>query len=1294
MGTQDSSTVNAGDNVLASQYNDLRADAINPQAFNEPSGLSDFLISTNSKDLLEGTGSFETWPSGDGQPPEAWKRSIKTLGVSREGSTSADSSGSSVKVFGAAGGYVFHRVYKNIKNLRGKYITGVYTGNQSGTISIGDNVGVTASSAVASSATFNENSVSHLVNSAATYIEFRFNSVNASTRYAEGALFEGRYAWKHSNPDEMVNKLAITGILDVYTYKPEVDDSDSLWMSGWGTSWQDLGPFPDVVSIIATGTTVSIYNAETSDLWMQFDGATNKVLDGTANDATQVHMRNGVLFVCWDDATPDGATGLIAVDFRKDEIIRILTTGYERYKGTIRERNDANGYSNVISKSLKMASTRPLCVHTQIVSEMMYVACGSQANGLSLMAWDGTAVKRHANIQQNASAAVYQVHITEAGHLVYIDTNTARLYVLDNAVTNSLPANAAGIDQTVADAFTREYEAPVFQADAYESPTLPGVTAINSTVFGGARKLDVAEGSQESTNRIYIAGDDGVTILHDDVAGTTASWATLINTKFYSVIGARGFCWPLDDSGNPPVDGGPNGRDLTWAGTPIAGTLAWDAAVDFDGSTDYAFETPEQEFVVSSGTDLNIGDLTANTRRAQAFKSSITCNTQGVYLRVKKVGTPTDNIEVVIETDSSGVPSGTEVTPKYAFAGGSLSTSYQWVHFPFNQDTSDIVATTQYHITIQRSTGIDASNYYVVEADSSGGYADGFTSLRDGSSWTTNSPSGHDIGFEFYPGNTSTPKDKLTTYDQLTAGAWIRADTFSGNSAIVGKWTSDGTSSHNRKQWLLYVNSSSQATLEVSGDGFTTDKATSSITLETGELYFISGRYDGPNKTMQIYINGEDDIDATISSDVVSSLHNETAKLTIGGNWSDKGDHAIQNLFDGEIANVFVSYDVGQNTGTLIRDLWTAGSKVAGYRFIAGDVTDSVAVEHVLTSADVRSVSVSNNLLAIGTNSEFVVVDTDSYQTVFSTVSHDMLGTVNTDVLTDVEAVSIKDGTFTHASSAAGWIHDRKGIVPPPTVQRIVDVSVTHLSGPLRSRPQPGLPGRTYTCTDLAIVLTDNGSEWLIPTSGTHLSMCEYEEMSGDSPASDGTDSPGWMGAITTSGTIEDSGGSDNTIWKLKTGTTNGAVARVLASDFNNHNFDTARKFILMVRVRGTSASANQRLWGGLALEANLPLPANLIGIKKTDTGNWFAHVRVTGVTTQNHDLGAANFAMAIFEFDGTDLKIYKDTFNAAGLLGTEKDSADIPQIQMAGGFRIETDASTNNVEMHPDTFLLHMESN
>ena len=89
-------------------------------------------------------------------------------------------------------------------------------------------------------------------------------------------------------------------------------------------------------------------------------------------------------------------------------------------------------------------------------------------------------------------------------------------------------------------------------------------------------------------------------------------------------------------------------------------------------------------------TDYALRDAAARTQIAQGFKCNVSSTVSKVKLWVKKTGTPagTDTITLAIQTDSSGVPSGTPVTNGTATAvdiSDTLTTSYACVTFTFPQ---------------------------------------------------------------------------------------------------------------------------------------------------------------------------------------------------------------------------------------------------------------------------------------------------------------------------------------------------------------------------------------------------------------------------------------------------------------------------------------------------------------------------------------------------------------------------------------------------------------------------------
>lgn len=245
-----------------------------------------------------------------------------------------------------------------------------------------------------------------------------------------------------------------------------------------------------------------------------------------------------------------------------------------------------------------------------------------------------------------------------------------------------------------------------------------------------------------------------------------------------------------------------------------------------------------------------------------------------------------------------------------------------------------------------------------------------------------------------------------------------------------------------------------------------------------------------------------------------------------------------------------------------------------------------------------------------------------------------------------------------------------------------------HKTGTLAARPAPGNAGRIYVPTDLPVMLVDDGTEWLIPTSGHHKAATLYEEMAGAPPA--GGDRSTWLSATSGSGAVSGSAGADDTVWELSTGASGGSVARISSDGPGNKNFLPTRKLLIVVRLTLLDPTvAGQVAWAGL-VSADGDAPADAIFVRKNGSGNVFGVVRSGGVDRLTADFGTTGSGLftAIFEHDGTDIKVYKDTFNAAGLLGTL--SANKPTVRMFAGFRISS-VNAGAQRMRPDMALVHI---
>ncbi len=100
--------------------------------------------------------------------------------------------------------------------------------------------------------------------------------------------------------------------------------------------------------------------------------------------------------------------------------------------------------------------------------------------------------------------------------------------------------------------------------------------------------------------------------------------------------------------------------------------------------------------------DYPLRTTASYTQISQGFKCNTSSTVTKVKLWLKKVETPaaTDTVTLEIQTDSSGVPSGAEVTNGVSTAvdiSDTLTSSYAWVTFTFATNPT-LVAGMQYHL--------------------------------------------------------------------------------------------------------------------------------------------------------------------------------------------------------------------------------------------------------------------------------------------------------------------------------------------------------------------------------------------------------------------------------------------------------------------------------------------------------------------------------------------------------------------------------------------------------------------
>ena len=133
----------------------------------------------------------------------------------------------------------------------------------------------------------------------------------------------------------------------------------------------------------------------------------------------------------------------------------------------------------------------------------------------------------------------------------------------------------------------------------------------------------------------------------------------------------------------------------------------------YGGVADTSYDT-----VTNGDTDQALGDAAARTRIAQPIEVVADTSITDVLIYIEKNGSPTDDLILTLEEDSSGAPSGNPIDTARLFTGSTLFSTYGWRNFQF-QNFPELTAGTTYYLVLKRSGANDAANYYKLRTDTS-----------------------------------------------------------------------------------------------------------------------------------------------------------------------------------------------------------------------------------------------------------------------------------------------------------------------------------------------------------------------------------------------------------------------------------------------------------------------------------------------------------------------------------------------------------------------------------------------
>lgn len=156
------------------------------------------------------------------------------------------------------------------------------------------------------------------------------------------------------------------------------------------------------------------------------------------------------------------------------------------------------------------------------------------------------------------------------------------------------------------------------------------------------------------------------------------------------------------------------------AGTSI--TLTQGHSLELDGVL-------TEEFPANSITVTSLG-----VKIAQSFELSFDedFTLTELYVRLKRVGSPSDQVRVSIYSDNSDAPNTQLATA--TVDGADIPVEIDWVKFTFSYS---LTYETTYWIVVERTSTNSITDYYTVDLNSDAEYSNGEFKLYNGSSWIT-----------------------------------------------------------------------------------------------------------------------------------------------------------------------------------------------------------------------------------------------------------------------------------------------------------------------------------------------------------------------------------------------------------------------------------------------------------------------------------------------------------------------------------------------------------------------------
>lgn len=319
----------------------------------------------------------------------------------------------------------------------------------------------------------------------------------------------------------------------------------------------------------------------------------------------------------------------------------------------------------------------------------------------------------------------------------------------------------------------------------------------------------------------------------------------------------------------------------------------------------------------------NFADLSSREQLGQGFKVGQTTDVASVWVKVYKVGNPTDSLQLAIYDDNGGSPNAVITNGTATAQSGRLHTTSdqgEWIKFTF-PTAPNVVAGTQYHIVLNRSGAVDGVNYWRWAIQNPNSYPHGGYAQFDGTAWTAYSSNG--LAFLVESATTVLQSDtllgdgKLQCYEGATlnqSGGFVTSNgnflnheegsfIVTGSGFTAGKTILDTGVGTDNNRIVLRCNATTgyvSVTLYESDENSLTVTGTTDVSTGSHVIGFVYRAKGDGNDFLKLFVDGQEDgtslTSQTITLDPGFAVDGAT---TIGGGfplaptWTDSEDMSV-----------------------------------------------------------------------------------------------------------------------------------------------------------------------------------------------------------------------------------------------------------------------------------------------------------------------------------------------------------------------------------------------------------------